>query len=52
MLLNRIDASVCCISAPEMYVNGEEVMSMVLIDDDLDTCIALNGSYGCGMGKV
>ena len=37
---------------PEMYVNGDEVMSTVLIDDDLDTCMTLNGSYGCGMDKV
>ena len=37
---------------PEMYVNGNEVMSTVLIDDDSDTCITLDGSYGCGMDKV
>ena len=35
-----------------MYVNGDEVMSTVLIDDDLDTCVTLGGSYGCGMDKV
>ena len=38
--------------APLMYINGQEVDTTDLIDNDVDTCIALLGSDGCSMDKV
>ena len=35
-----------------MYINGQEVDTTDLIDNDVDTCIALHGSDGCSMDKV
>ena len=35
-----------------MYLNGDEVTTSDLIDDDLDSCVQLPGSEGCRTDKV
>ena len=40
------------VSAPRMYINGEEVTSDNLIDNDFTTCQLLPQGDGCRMDKV
>ena len=35
-----------------MFVNGVEVETNDLLDDDNDTCVSLHGYDGCDMDKV
>ena len=35
-----------------MFLNGEEVMTTDLIDNDTDTCVQLPGYEGCRTDKV
>ena len=39
-------------TAPLIYINGQEVNTTDLIDNDADTCVGLPGSDGCSMDKV
>ena len=39
-------------SAARMYINGVEVESETLIDNEADSCLSLTGSDGCIMDRV
>ena len=40
------------ITAPRIYLNGEELKNDTLIDNDADTCVSVPGYNGCSVDKV
>ena len=44
--------SIVNISGPKFSIDGTELNSTDLIDDDIDTCVELTGYNGCSPNKV